>query len=140
MIIPTLSRVAAALSVLLLVSCGQQASSPPTLSSVKLTGHGNGPVVTDGRWVWVPNMDDATVTKVDARSDRVVSTIPVGNPKDLFDQGVDTVEKFAAWKRPDGKRAILGVSSLGGTSHLWSHYFMESMGLADKVTWVRSPR
>ncbi len=56
--------------------------------------------------------------------------------KDLFDQGVDTVEKFAAWKRPDGKRAILGVSSLGGTSHLWSHYFMESKGLADKVTWV----
>jgi NitT/TauT family transport system substrate-binding protein len=56
--------------------------------------------------------------------------------KDLFDQGVDTVQKFAAWKRPDGKRAILGVSSLGGTSHLWSNYFMESMGLADKVTWV----
>ncbi|HEY2871881.1 MAG TPA: ABC transporter substrate-binding protein [Reyranella sp.] len=56
--------------------------------------------------------------------------------KDLYDQGVDTVQKFAAWKRPDGKRAILGVSSLGGTSHLWSHYFMESMDLADKVTWV----
>ena len=56
--------------------------------------------------------------------------------KDLFDQGVDTVQKFAAWKRPDGKRAILGVSSLGGTSHLWSNYFMQSMDLADKVTWV----
>ena len=28
------------------------------------------------------------------------------------------------------------MSSLGGTSHLWSHYFMDSMGLADKVTWV----
>jgi NitT/TauT family transport system substrate-binding protein len=56
--------------------------------------------------------------------------------KDLFDQGIDTVQKFAAWKRPDGKRAIFGVSSLGGTSHLWSHYFMESMDLADKVTWV----
>ena len=37
--------------------------------------------------------------------------------KDLFDQGVDTVEKFAAWKRPDGKRAILGVSSLAA-AHL----------------------
>ena len=30
--------------------------------------------------------------------------------KDLFDQGVDTVQKAAAWKRPDGKRAIFGVS------------------------------
>ena len=56
--------------------------------------------------------------------------------KDLYDQGIDTVQKAAAFKRPDGKRAIFGVSSLGGTSHLWSHYFMESMGLADKVTWV----
>ena len=42
----------------------------------------------------------------------------------------------AEWKRPDGKRAIFGVSSLGGTSHLWSHYFTEKLGLADKVTWV----
>ncbi|WP_395708720.1 ABC transporter substrate-binding protein [Reyranella sp.] len=56
--------------------------------------------------------------------------------KDLFDQGIDTVQKAAAWKRPDGRRAIFGVSSLGGTSHLWSHYFMEKMDLADKVTWV----
>ena len=56
--------------------------------------------------------------------------------KDLFDQGIDTVQKAAEWKRPDGKRAIFGVSSLGGTSHLWSHYFTEKLGLADKVTWV----
>jgi NitT/TauT family transport system substrate-binding protein len=56
--------------------------------------------------------------------------------KDLFDQGVDTVQKYAAWKRPDGKRPILGVSSLGGTSHLWSYYFMQSMDLAEKVTWI----
>jgi NitT/TauT family transport system substrate-binding protein len=56
--------------------------------------------------------------------------------KDLYDQGIDTVQKVAAWKRPDGRRAIFGVSSLGGTSHLWSHYFMERLELADKVTWV----
>jgi NitT/TauT family transport system substrate-binding protein len=56
--------------------------------------------------------------------------------KDLYDQGIDTVQKAAAFKRPDGKRAIFGVSSLGGTSHLWSHYFTEKLGLADKVTWV----
>jgi NitT/TauT family transport system substrate-binding protein len=56
--------------------------------------------------------------------------------KDLYDQGVDTVQTAAAWKRPDGKKAIFGVSSLGGTSHLWSHYFMEKLDLADKVTWL----
>src|SRR5690349_14342486 len=38
--------------------------------------------------------------------------------KDLYDQGIDTIQKAAAWKRPDGKKAIFGVSSLGGTSHL----------------------
>jgi len=58
--------------------------------------------------------------------------------KDLYDQGIDTVQKAAAFKRPDDKRAIFGVSSLGGTSHLWSHYFMEKMDLADKVTWVQT--
>ncbi len=56
--------------------------------------------------------------------------------KDLYDQGIDTVQKVVAWKRPDGKRPIFGVSSIGGTSHLWTHYFMEKMGLADKVTWI----
>lgn len=56
--------------------------------------------------------------------------------KDLYDQGIDTVQKVGAWKRPDGKRPIFGVSSIGGTSHLWTHYFMEKMDLADKVTWL----
>ena len=77
------------------------------------------------------------------RSTRALNTIDQRAPgvrfavrKDLFDQGIDTMQKVAAWKRPDGKRAIVGVSSLGGTSHLWSHYFMERMDLADKVTWV----
>ena len=77
------------------------------------------------------------------RSTRALNTIDQRAPgvrfavrKDLFDQGIDTMQKVAAWKRPDNKRAIVGVSSLGGTSHLWSHYFMERMDLADKVTWV----
>jgi NitT/TauT family transport system substrate-binding protein len=69
---------------------------------------------------------------VDQRAQGVNFTVR----KDLFDQGIDTMQKVVAWKRPDGKRAIVGVSSLGGTSHLWSHYFMERLGLADKVTWV----
>jgi NitT/TauT family transport system substrate-binding protein len=77
------------------------------------------------------------------RSTRALNTVDQRAPgvrfavrKDLFGQGIDTMQKVAAWKRPDGKRAIVGVSSLGGTSHLWSHYFMERMDLADKVTWV----
>ena len=56
--------------------------------------------------------------------------------KDLFDTGIDTLQKFAAWKRPDGKKPILGVSSIGGTAHLWANFFMEHFGLADDVAWV----
>jgi len=56
--------------------------------------------------------------------------------KDLYDAGIDTVEKFAKWKRPDGRKPILGVSSIGGTAHLWAHYFMYAFGYADDVNWV----
>ncbi len=57
--------------------------------------------------------------------------------KDLADQGIDTVQKFCAWKRPNGAKPIFGISSLGGTAHLWANYFMEKFGLADDVTWVQ---
>jgi len=57
--------------------------------------------------------------------------------KDLWDQGIDTVEKFAAWKRPNGSKPIFGISSLGGTAHLWAHYYMEKFGFEDSVSWVQ---
>jgi NitT/TauT family transport system substrate-binding protein len=28
------------------------------------------------------------------------------------------------------------VSSLGGRNHVWSSYYMETMGLVEKVTWI----
>jgi NitT/TauT family transport system substrate-binding protein len=55
---------------------------------------------------------------------------------DLFAQGIDSVAKFAAWKRPDGHKPIIGVSSLGGTTHVWATYYMEQLGLDTAVTWV----
>ncbi len=56
--------------------------------------------------------------------------------KDLHDQGIDTLEKFAAWKRPDGRKPIIGVSSLGGTNHVWGSYYLELLHLDQAVTWV----
>jgi NitT/TauT family transport system substrate-binding protein len=55
---------------------------------------------------------------------------------DLFAQGIDTLEKFAAWKRPDGHKPIIGVSSIGGTNHVWGTYYMEQLGLDTAVTWL----
>jgi NitT/TauT family transport system substrate-binding protein len=69
---------------------------------------------------------------VDTRSASVIFIIR----KDLSDQGITTLEALAGWKRPDGRKPIVSVSSLGGTNHVWASYYMETMGLDDKVTWI----
>jgi NitT/TauT family transport system substrate-binding protein len=69
---------------------------------------------------------------VDTRSSSVMFIIR----KDLKDEGINTLEAFTQWKRPDGRKPIVSVSSLGGTNHVWASYYMETMGLDDKVTWI----
>ena len=69
---------------------------------------------------------------VDTRSSSVMFIIR----KDLKDQGINTLEAFTDWKRPDGRKPIISVSSLGGTNHVWASYYMEVMGLDQKVTWI----
>ena len=68
----------------------------------------------------------------DTRSSAVIFIIR----KDLKDQGITTLEALTEWKRPDGRKPIVSVSSLGGTNHVWSSYYMETMGLDQKVAWV----
>jgi NitT/TauT family transport system substrate-binding protein len=69
---------------------------------------------------------------VDTRSSAVIFIIR----RDLWDQGITTLEALTAWKRPDGRKPIISVSSLGGTNHVWASYYMETMGFDDKVTWI----
>jgi NitT/TauT family transport system substrate-binding protein len=69
---------------------------------------------------------------VDTRSSSVMFIIR----KDLKDQGITTLEALTEWKRPDGRKPIISVSSLGGTNHVWASYYMEMMGLDQKVTWI----
>jgi NitT/TauT family transport system substrate-binding protein len=69
---------------------------------------------------------------VDTRSSSVMFIIR----KDLKDQGINSLEAFTEWKRPDGRKPIISVSSLGGTNHVWASYYMEVMGLDQKVTWI----
>jgi NitT/TauT family transport system substrate-binding protein len=69
---------------------------------------------------------------VDTRSSSVIFIIR----KDLFDQGINALEALADWKRPDGRKPIVSVSSLGGTNHVWASYYMETMGLDQRVTWI----
>jgi NitT/TauT family transport system substrate-binding protein len=69
---------------------------------------------------------------VDTRSSSAMFIIR----KDLFDQGINTLEALTDWKRPDGRKPIVSVSSLGGTNHVWASSYMETMGLDLKVTWI----
>ncbi len=69
---------------------------------------------------------------VDTRSNAAVFIIR----KDLFDQGITSLEKLGAWKRPDGRKPIVSVSSLGGTNHVWASYYLETMNLDQKMTWI----
>jgi NitT/TauT family transport system substrate-binding protein len=69
---------------------------------------------------------------VDTRSSAVMFIIR----KDLSDQGISTLDGLTEWKRPDGRKPIVSVSSLGGTNHVWASYYMETMGLDQKVTWI----
>jgi NitT/TauT family transport system substrate-binding protein len=69
---------------------------------------------------------------VDTRSSSVMFIIR----KDLKDQGITTLEALTEWKRSDGRKPIISVSSLGGTNHVWASYYMEMMALDQKVTWI----
>jgi NitT/TauT family transport system substrate-binding protein len=69
---------------------------------------------------------------IDTRSSAVMFIIR----KDLSDQGINTLEGLTEWKRPDGRKPIVSVSSLGGTNHVWASYYMETLGLDQKVTWI----
>jgi NitT/TauT family transport system substrate-binding protein len=56
--------------------------------------------------------------------------------QELYDQGLDTMEKLAAWKRPDGSKPVFAVSSLGGGQHVYLSYLAEKLGVADRFVWL----
>jgi len=56
--------------------------------------------------------------------------------KDLYDSGIDSVEKLAAYKRPDGAKPIVAATAIGSGTWVYGTYVFEARGLGDKVTWV----
>ena len=56
--------------------------------------------------------------------------------KELFDAGIDSIEKLGNWKRPDGGKPVFGVASLGGGSHVYVAYITEKLGIHDRFTWL----
>lgn len=68
--------------------------------------------------------------------DRISAGLQFMLRADLYKQGIDSLQKFVAWRRPDGRKPIIGVSSIGGTTHVWGTYFMEQLGFDGMVTWL----
>lgn len=56
--------------------------------------------------------------------------------KDLFDAGIDSVEKLAAYKRPDGTKPIVAATAIGSGTWMYGTYVFEAKGLGNHVTWV----
>src|SRR5260370_10789845 len=53
---------------------------------------------------------------VDTRSSSVMFIIR----KDLFDQGINSLQALTTWKRRDGRMAMVLVASFGGIDHAWA--------------------
>jgi NitT/TauT family transport system substrate-binding protein len=56
--------------------------------------------------------------------------------KDLYDTGITTVEKLAAYKRPDGSKPIVAATAIGSGTWMYGTYVFESKNLGDKINWV----
>ncbi|RUM96301.1 ABC transporter substrate-binding protein [Pseudaminobacter arsenicus] len=56
--------------------------------------------------------------------------------QELYDQGIDSIQKLAAWRRKDGSQPNFGVTSLGGGQHVYISYLAEKQGVADQFTWL----
>jgi DNA-binding beta-propeller fold protein YncE len=75
-------------------------------------GQTPGPVTLGGRWAFVPNMSDGTVTQIDRGSGKVVATISVADPHVLRAQGCapDSVHAYYSgswgWRLCDTPYAI----------------------------------
>lgn len=56
--------------------------------------------------------------------------------KDLYEAGIDTVEKLGNYKRPDGAKPIVAATAIGSGTWMYGTYIFESKKLGDKINWV----
>ncbi|GGI25633.1 MULTISPECIES: ABC transporter substrate-binding protein [Bradyrhizobium] len=56
--------------------------------------------------------------------------------QDLYESGITSLEKLAAYKRPDGAKPIIAATAIGSGSWVYGTYLFEARGLGGKVNWV----
>ncbi len=97
-----------------LVACTQASPSPSGWTRVAQVRAAEraGPVTIGGRWAFVPNMADGTVTQIDRTAGRAVATISVSDPRVLREQGCapDSVHAYYSgswgWRACDTPYAL----------------------------------
>src|SRR5260370_17906005 len=70
-------------------ACNQASAAPPhwpIVANVKV-GQTPGPVTLGGRWAFVPNMNDGTVTQINRADGKIAATIRIDDPGVLRGQG-----------------------------------------------------
>jgi NitT/TauT family transport system substrate-binding protein len=55
---------------------------------------------------------------------------------DLYEQGVTSPEKLAAWKRPNGAKPIVAATQIGASTWTYGSYVFEKLGLGNRINWV----
>lgn len=55
--------------------------------------------------------------------------------KELYDKGIDTVEKLADYKR-DGDQPVIAATGIGSGTWVYGTYVLETKGVGDKFNWV----
>ena len=97
-----------------IAACAQQtpAAAAWTMVAHVKVGQTPGPITLGGRWAFVPNLSDGTVTQIDRGTGKVVATITVADPHVLRDQGCapDSVHAYYSgswgWRACDTPYAI----------------------------------
>lgn len=56
--------------------------------------------------------------------------------KDLYDSGITSVEKLAAYKRANDAKPIVAATAIGSGTWVYGTYVFEARGLGDRVNWV----
>lgn len=55
--------------------------------------------------------------------------------KELFDQGIDSVEKLAEYRK-DGELPVIAATGIGSGTWVYGTFVLESKGVADNFNWV----
>lgn len=70
--------------------------------------------------------------KILLATEMVASYASIVVRKDLYDSGITSLDKLAAYKRPDGAKPIVAATAIGSGTWVFGTYVFEARGLADK--------